>query len=128
MKEVQTKGQSQSEIRATKQEVAVLKRVNHPNIIGYHNQATPDRQTGTGTHRRRTADTSTPSKQRDRYGVTHTTHRSDHQPSNSDSTTARESRLVCAQEVQRRGSACCSNVYTTNKRKRFSLALADLLV
>ena len=30
MKEVQTKGQSQSEIRATKQEVAVLKRVNHP--------------------------------------------------------------------------------------------------
>ena len=36
MKEMQTKGQSQSEIRATKQEVAVLKRVNHPNIIGYH--------------------------------------------------------------------------------------------
>jgi len=35
LKEVQTKGCSQSEIRATKQEVAVLKRVCHPNIIGY---------------------------------------------------------------------------------------------
>lgn len=36
MKEVQTKGQSSTEVRATKQEIAVLKAVNHPNIIGYH--------------------------------------------------------------------------------------------
>lgn len=36
MKEVQTKGLAASEIRATKQETAVLKHVSHPNIIGYH--------------------------------------------------------------------------------------------
>ena len=35
MKEVQIMGLSQAELRATKQETAVLKHVNHPNIIGY---------------------------------------------------------------------------------------------
>ena len=47
-------------------------------------------QTGTGTHRQRNADTSTPSKQRDRHGVTHTTHHPGSQPSNSDSTGRRQ--------------------------------------
>ena len=36
MKQVQTKGLSQSEVRATKQETAVLKHVRHPFIVGYH--------------------------------------------------------------------------------------------
>ena len=35
LKEVQTKGLASSEARATKQEINVLKRVSHPNIIGY---------------------------------------------------------------------------------------------
>ena len=35
LKEVQTKGLASSEVRATKQEINVLKRVDHPNIIGY---------------------------------------------------------------------------------------------
>ena len=39
---------------------------------------------------RRNADTSTPSKQRDRHGVTQTTHHSDSQPSHSDSTGRRQ--------------------------------------
>ena len=33
-----------------------------------------------------TTDTSTPSNHRNKHGVTHTTHRSDHQPSDNDST------------------------------------------
>ena len=37
LKEVQTKGLASSEIRATKQEISVLKRVKHPHIIGYVN-------------------------------------------------------------------------------------------
>ena len=65
-------------------------RLFHPSI---HNQATPG-QTGTGTDtqttERRQPDTSTPSKQRDRHGVTHTTHHSDSQPSHSDSTGRRQ--------------------------------------
>ena len=36
MKEVQTKGLSQGEVRATKQEIAVLKHIRHANIVGYH--------------------------------------------------------------------------------------------
>ena len=36
LKQVNTKGLSQSEVRATKQETAVLKHVRHPYIIGYH--------------------------------------------------------------------------------------------
>ena len=35
LKEVVTQGLSASEVRATKQEISVLKRVNHPHIIGY---------------------------------------------------------------------------------------------
>ena len=35
LKEVVTKGLAASEVRATKQEINVLKRVSHPNIIGY---------------------------------------------------------------------------------------------
>mmetsp|Transcript_15302 Transcript_15302/g.30715 ORF Transcript_15302/g.30715 Transcript_15302/m.30715 type:complete len:463 (-) Transcript_15302:185-1573(-) len=37
LKEVDIKGASASEVRATKQEISVLKRVSHPNIIGYEN-------------------------------------------------------------------------------------------
>ena len=36
MKEIQTKGLAKSELKATKQEIAVLKHLSHPNIIGYH--------------------------------------------------------------------------------------------
>ena len=36
MKEIQTKGQPSSEVKAMKQEIAVLKHIRHPNIVGYH--------------------------------------------------------------------------------------------
>ena len=36
LKQVQTKGLKASEVRATKQETAVLNHVSHPYIIGYH--------------------------------------------------------------------------------------------
>ena len=36
LKQVNTKGLSQAEVRATKQETAVLKHVRHPYIVGYH--------------------------------------------------------------------------------------------
>ena len=35
LKEVVTNGLSQSEVRSAKQEINVLKRLSHPNIIGY---------------------------------------------------------------------------------------------
>lgn len=42
MKEVQTRGLSRSEVRATRQEIAVLKHVSHPSVIGYHSMFESD--------------------------------------------------------------------------------------
>ena len=66
----------------------------------------------TQTDRRRTADTSTPGKQQNRYGVTHATHRSDSQPSTAK--TGRNSREKFTRTGHRGTQKKINHAYSTS--------------